>query len=128
MFRFVCLAVLVFCSGCGGTTGGTKPGVPTGASASIAEVRDLIIDSSTMGIMIKSPADLEQYKEKFPEAVEAISSKSVTYVWGKGLREGVSPEQASVIAFEKSEGDKVWVVKDNGEILQVPSTDLPKVK
>ncbi|AMV32650.1 hypothetical protein VN12_11035 [Pirellula sp. SH-Sr6A] len=128
MFRLTFLGLSLLLCGCGSQTGGSTPGVPTGASESIVQVRDLVVDSSTMGIAIKKQADLDQYKEKFPEAVEAISSKSIAYMWGKGLREGVAPDQATVIAYETSKGDKVWAVKDNGEIHQVTAADLPKEK
>lgn len=128
MLRYLSIVFLIFSLGCSGPTGGTTPGVPNGASDAIAQVRDLVVDSSTMGETVKSQADLDRYKDKFPKAVEAISAKSIVYIWGKGLREGVAPEQATVIAYEKPQGDKVWAVKDNGEIHQVTAADLPKEK
>ena len=127
--KFAVAALLVFslCPliGCGGTGSGTTPNAPGGANEAIIEVRDMILDSSVMGTSLKKQEDVVNFEGKFPKGAAAIKDKSIIIVWGVGLKEGIAPANAKLVAYEaKTPSEGGWIVKDNGEIYQVTAADF----
>lgn len=127
--KFAVAALFVFsiCSliGCGGAGSGTTLNAPGGASEAIVEVRDMILDSGVMGTSLKKPEDLTNFEGKFPKGAAAVKDKSIVIVWGVGFKEGITPENAKLVAYEaKTPNEGGWIVKDNGEIYQVTAADF----
>lgn len=122
---FLCLISASLC-GCGASQS-TGPNIPTGASEGIADTHALILESTYGGSPLKSAKDLEQYKDRFSKAYEAVKSGEVKIVWGKPILDNApTPE---VIAYEtKAESGEGFAVKNNGKIEKVTAADLPKSK
>ena len=109
--------------GCSKTSVG--PEVPTGASVKFGQVRDILVESNTMGSGISKLDDAKNYESKFPQGAAAILDKSVVVVFGKALRETATAENAEIIAYEaKAPKEGGWVVKENGMIYQMTAVEF----
>ncbi len=125
--RYLALS-LISATLCGcGASQSTGPNIPQGAGEGIADTHALILESTYGGSPLKSAKDLEQYKDRFAKAVEAVKSGEVKIIYGKPILDNVQTPE--VIAYEsKAESGEGFAVKNNGKIEKITAADLPKSK
>lgn len=130
MIRLIALiGVGLLLTGCGGSQGGTLPGVPQGASEAIVQTRDMLLESAINVMPLTKQQDLTSFEAKFPTAAAAVKDKSIVIVWGQSFKEGITKESAKIIAYEaKAATDGGWVVKDDGELYQLSAADFAAQK
>ena len=119
---FLVGSVVTFFVGCGGGSSG-PPSAPKEASKVMVETRDLLLEASFGGMPFQKKADAKQYENRFPEAAKAIADGSVTIVWGKLLKEGVT--SPAIVAFESTASTSGgWAVKEDSKLYKVTASDL----
>ncbi len=121
LYLLVGLAISFF-GGCGGVSSG-PPSVPKEASKVMVETRDLLLEASFGGMPFQKKADAKQYENRFPEAAKAIADRSVSIVWGKLLKEGVT--SPAIVAYESTASTtEGWAVKEDAKLYKVTAAEI----
>ena len=110
--------------GCGAGTGLT-PNAPKEATPKLAELRDLLVEA-TGSPPLKKQTDMDQFKNRYPSAVQGVADGSLSYVWGASIKEGVGA-QSAIIAYETvAESQGGWVVRESSAIEKLSLEDFKK--